>query len=257
MLARLTRLENAIFGNGTPTSASAQVIEKRLDASGSAGFNNQQNPFKYQMPPAVTSEASANNQLPTPNPPFEGRIKLPTRQEALDCFMAFNSSTFGFLPVMHGPTVHSMILNLYDGLESGAEAPQAAHAALLTSLAAASEVFTCTNSYDNEDLLSGEHKASGTTSKWLQSTLSLLHECQISTAPVCLEEVQARVVLSYVLSNTEGTSPRYRYLHGTCVSLGRELGLHVVDANTGSQSDGKSAREVKRRLWWYIASTDW
>ena len=218
----------------------------------------QQRSFKTQFPPAVTSEAPINNQLPAPNLTFKGCIKLPTRQEALDCFLAFNSSTFGFLPVMHGPTVHSMILNLYSDLESGAEPPRAAIAALLTSLAAASDVFSCTNSCDNGDLLSGDHEASTTTtSQWLQSTLSLLHECQISTAPVCLEEVQARVVLSYVLSNTEGTSPRYRYLHGTCVSLARELGLHVVDANTGSQSDGKSAKEVKRRLWWYIASTDW
>lgn len=77
-----------------------------------------------------------------------------------------------------------------------------------------------------------------------------------------LENVQALILLSFGIHHTETFSPRYRVLLAEAIAVSHSLGLHVVDrvpVRRGySKVDGDPVtQEIKRRVWWYLAATDW
>ncbi|KAJ9150594.1 hypothetical protein NKR19_g5203 [Coniochaeta hoffmannii] len=55
----------------------------------------------------------------------------------------------------------------------------------------------------------------------------------------------------------EGCSNRYRYLHNRALTVARAISLHLIDAPGQGTDDNDPLTEVKRRVWWHIASTDW
>lgn len=211
---------------------------------------------------ALTGASSSN----TPNHPqplvnqrthsFELHINLMTLEEALVLLHDFADSPLHLIPLIHEPTVRSTINKFYDDLaRPEAASPHPAHAALVLSLAA-----TCASFYhegcDTLYSFDGEDDAAEATLAWLNSALNLLDQSQRSLS-YCLEDIQARVILSYLLSNIEGCSFRFRSLHSTCVCVAHELGLHLVDRPRSNQVDDETTKEIKRRLWWYIVSNDW
>lgn len=79
-----------------------------------------------------------------------------------------------------------------------------------------------------------------------------------------LEDVQAYILMSLVTYHLDGFSARGRLLSTTALSIARELRLHQLDAEnessaTENETDPRSLvdREVKRRVFWHIVSTDW
>jgi hypothetical protein len=57
--------------------------------------------------------------------------------------------------------------------------------------------------------------------------------------------------------NLEGLSKKYWLLHSTAITLARDLSIHVLDHPARVRSKNLIENEVKRRLWWYLATTDW
>ena len=74
---------------------------------------------------------------------------------------------------------------------------------------------------------------------------------------LALETVQGIILLSFVLSNTEGVSLRYRSLLSTGLLLSRELGLHRIDHESNAATANTIRAEIGRRVWWYLVATDW
>ncbi|TVY69302.1 putative transcription factor lepB [Fusarium oxysporum f. sp. cubense] len=77
-----------------------------------------------------------------------------------------------------------------------------------------------------------------------------------------LDNVQALILLSFGIHHTETFSPRYRVLLAEAIAVSHSLGLHVVDRvsvrRDHSKVDGDPVtQEIKRRVWWYLAATDW
>ncbi|KAF4631567.1 hypothetical protein G7Y89_g6564 [Cudoniella acicularis] len=77
-----------------------------------------------------------------------------------------------------------------------------------------------------------------------------------------LENVQAMLILQFLINHIEAFSPRYRALLAEAIAVSHSLGLHLIDSTTtkGSLSqDGTDpvTQEMKRRVWWYLAATDW
>ncbi|KAL5619778.1 hypothetical protein FOVSG1_002000 [Fusarium oxysporum f. sp. vasinfectum] len=77
-----------------------------------------------------------------------------------------------------------------------------------------------------------------------------------------LDNVQALILLSFGIHHTETFSPRYRVLLAEAIAVSHSLGLHVVDRvpvrRGQSKVDGDPVtQEIKRRVWWYLAATDW
>lgn len=53
---------------------------------------------------------------------------------------------------------------------------------------------------------------------------------------------------------------RARSLHGAALTVARDIGLHKIDSPDRRPVQGKDGvvmTEIKRRLWWHVASTDW
>ncbi len=74
------------------------------------------------------------------------------------------------------------------------------------------------------------------------------------------------MLLADLIYNTEALSFRFRYMQNCAVAVARELSLHLVDspsrprpaaAAAYPRDDDATTREIKRRIWWHLASTDW
>ncbi|KAK1460760.1 hypothetical protein CMEL01_15057 [Colletotrichum melonis] len=192
----------------------------------------------------------------TPSIDSEGRLStwLMTQEEALLLLQDFLDNPFHLLPILHPTAARSMIVNFYCILSRGGE-PNSAHAALILGIAATSAFFFTEGSKANGTFESLE-EATHTAIAWFRSSLNILEKSHANTW-VCLEEVQARSILAYLVYNMEGCSARFRFLHGCSLSSAREMSLHLIDSPGSEQRDEEAAKEIKRRVWWHITATDW
>jgi hypothetical protein len=55
----------------------------------------------------------------------------------------------------------------------------------------------------------------------------------------------------------KGLSKKYWLLHITSITLARDLSIHVLDHPARPKSKNVIENEVKRRIWWFLATTDW
>ena len=55
----------------------------------------------------------------------------------------------------------------------------------------------------------------------------------------------------------KGLSKKYWLLHTTSITLARDLSLHVLDHPARPKSKNMIENEVKRRIWSFLATTDW
>ncbi|KAK5057569.1 hypothetical protein LTR84_011569 [Exophiala bonariae] len=96
---------------------------------------------------------------------------------------------------------------------------------------------------------------------WTNSALEML-EISRRTSAGQIEDVQATILLSFLLYHLEGFSVRTRGLFSSALCAARELSLHKIDG-PGIRSSEFRAREdpvyleVKRRIIWHVVATDW
>lgn len=184
-------------------------------------------------------------------------VDLPSREEAVALFQDYlDNSDFRFGNVMHSPSVQAMIGKVYARLRQGHRIDLGS-AALILSVCAASAFFWDQDrqvpahfSFESEDHAAAQSHA------WRGVAWDLLDQAQRASSH-SLDALQARLVLADVVYNLEGTTSRFRYIHGCARAMAYELKLHVVDLPGRESTDSPFLREMKRRLWWYIASTDW
>ncbi|KIW11166.1 hypothetical protein PV08_10466 [Exophiala spinifera] len=96
---------------------------------------------------------------------------------------------------------------------------------------------------------------------WANSALQVMG-CPRRTAAGGLEEVQAAILMAFLLYHVEGFSARSRRLLAGALSTARDMGLHKLDATSGPSSNSLRAAdpvdlEIQRRVWWHVVSTDW
>ncbi|KAK2060064.1 hypothetical protein LY76DRAFT_604275 [Colletotrichum caudatum] len=204
-----------------------------------------------------TPASIAPGQTPTDHSDIRLEAWLMTHEEALLLLQDFVDNPFHLLTIIYAPAARLIIDNFYRGLASSEE-PNPAHAALILSIAASSAFFYHENSKSRNSFASTE-EATQTALNWLKSALNILEKPRTSHSN-CLEEVQARSVLSYLVYNIEGCSAFFRFMHGCSLVTAREIGLHLIDSPSSSaQQDDVITREIKRRLWmlgWMGGPTD-
>ncbi|KAI2631141.1 hypothetical protein GGS21DRAFT_523452 [Xylaria nigripes] len=283
ILSRLDSLERAVFGGGDNSTSSSKIrFKSSAAASKQAANNNSPLPSSYQnterqqaaklldstytrdhhsiatqpnrprfhVASASSHSKQAPGSCPTGRPAF-----LMTREEALLLLHDFCENPFHLLPIIYEPSARSLINTFYTQLEQGNEGCPTA-AALILSIASTSASFF-NNNAKQSGVFSSTEVATETSLIWTQTALNILEDSQFS-ADVSLEGCQARAILAYVVSNVEGCSARYRFLHSCSVAIARDMSLHLTDSTvTAGGSDDLPTKEIKRRLWWHLASTDW
>ncbi|KFY43014.1 hypothetical protein V494_02133 [Pseudogymnoascus sp. VKM F-4513 (FW-928)] len=209
----------------------------------------------------ITKVSSYVYQNPT-SPSSPGEITkciwLPDYYEANSLAQKYLSDITYIHHVVHTPTVTKVIDEIYEDL-SKEISPKVGHIALLLSIIA-SATYSWTSRDSNKVFLTvGD--ADRQCPSWIKATLDVLEYSRRIT-PGAIEDIQATIIVAFVVSNLEGVSPRYRNLISTAITLGREILLHRIDhpSNSGlaviSPADSIRA-EIGRRVWWYITATDW
>lgn len=158
------------------------------------------------------------------------------------------------------PTVRSLLKTFYLRINQD-ESVLPGQAALLISIFAIGVYFY--QPFDNSEVATTTQATTHLSKVFSVAALNALDYSRQSTSGT-LEDAQAYILMSFVAYHLDGFSARGRLLLTAATSIARELRLHRLDANNESSVVGSETnirllidREVKRRVFWHIASTDW
>ncbi len=136
---------------------------------------------------------------------------------------------------------------------------QSSHVALLLSIFASTAYYW--NMHDEvSPLFSTCKDANQAALTWGKAALDVLDYSRRTTSG-SMEDIQATIVMGFLVLSLEGFSARSRSLMTTALIIARDLSLHRIDAQRHGQqintSDDQIEIEIKRRVWWHIVATDW
>ncbi|KAB8239309.1 Zn(II)2Cys6 transcription factor [Aspergillus alliaceus] len=134
--------------------------------------------------------------------------------------------------VVHIPSSRLLLEDAYKQLSLGSS-PEPGHVALLLSIFASTAYML---------------EAKAADSLFLN---------QANAVSCSIEDVQAAIILSFIIFNIEGFSSRFRTTSSSALIMARDLSLHRIDADTFRDNEDPVQIEIKRRIWWHMAATDW
>lgn len=187
-----------------------------------------------------------------------GTIWLPTKAEALSLLKYYMDNVHYLHPVVDALAVRRMVEAVYTYPVRVYR--EAAHIALLLSIFATTGYLW--SSRENDELLvfSTTKVANLASSAWSDAALDVADYSR-RTSSGSIENIQASIIIEYLIYNNNGFSATCRVLHSNTITMARDLSLHRIDIphrrhKTNSKAD-MAEDETKRRIWWYVASTDW
>lgn len=161
--------------------------------------------------------------------------------------------------VIYESHIRTMIDDIYSKLNDAEQLVAGQLALLLAILASATAIYQ----YFPPDapLELSNSDSSQASLVWTKAALDLLGTSQ-RTSEGRVEDIQATILLSFLLYHLEGFSARTRSLFASSMSMARELSLHKIDAPGSQSSDllvhtDPVSLEMKRRIFWHVAATDW
>ncbi|EAU38550.1 predicted protein [Aspergillus terreus NIH2624] len=212
-------------------------------------------PFKVGPISQLLENVSATQNEAAPWPPS---VQLPTRDEAINLFQYFLDNVQYLHPVFQPHSLQRVIDAVYTPPDTPVQSKVADIALLLSILASASHLWRPQRSKCLIFLSAKE--AASMSLIWSNAALDILEYSKRTTA-ASIEGLQAAIVISYVIYNSQGFSPMFRSLHGNMIMMARDLTLHKTDSpRRKGETDPPPSQieaDVKRRLWWHIAATDW
>ncbi|OAA80082.1 Transcription factor [Akanthomyces lecanii RCEF 1005] len=205
--------------------------------------------------PALLENVSATRNEAGPRPP---NFQLPTRDEAMTLSQYFLDNVQYLHPVFQPHCLQRVIDAVYMHPHAQVQSKVADVALLLSMIASASHLWRPQRSKCLVFLSAKE--AASMSLIWSNAALDILEYSKRTTA-VSIEDLQATIVISYVIYNSQGFSPMFRSLHSNIIMMARDLSLHKTDSPRKNREADlppfQIEADVKRRLWWHIAATDW
>ena len=193
-------------------------------------------------------------------PARPGCVLLPAKEDCLS-LLDHLLHTSHFLPItIHLPSARSTIDDICSpALDANEPAPvKMAKAAFTLSICAMSAFCWEKSDTTASPLFNSTEDAVQQARVWLRATWDLLDQLRWGPSSGSFLEVQASMNLGDLIYNIEGCSSRYRYLHSHTISIAHEMSLHLIDApSLRRNTEDSHLTEVKRRVWWHIASTNW
>ena len=198
--------------------------------------------------------------VPEHDLPSDTIVTLPAYAVASLLFQSYEANVSHLCHILHIPTARSLLKIFYLQL-SRSESVAPSQAALLLSIFAIAAYFY--QPFDDSIVATTKHDAMELAKVLSRSALDVLDYSRRNTS-CTLEDIQANILMSYVAFHLDGFSARGRLLSTAAASIARELRLHQLDADHESNASDNETnirvlidREVKRRVFWHIASTDW
>lgn len=161
--------------------------------------------------------------------------------------------------VVHRPSVRALVNELYDDLHQN-QPIKTGQVSLLLAILASTTSFWSVRDMDDSPFSSVE-QANEQSMSWAEAAFETLDYSR-HTDCESIEDVQAMLILLFVVCNRVGIRAQARHLLFTAISVARELCLHRIDHPHNSEfanalpPDSVRA-EMGRRIWWYLVSTDW
>lgn len=186
-------------------------------------------------------------------------VTLPDREEALALLGHYARLASHMHYVVYLPNVRIMLDQVYDRMDND-EPCEHGHVALLLSMFA-----TTSNIWTHENgvacIFDSMVEATQCSTIWAEAAVAVLKQ-MYNSGSNSLEQVQASVILGFAMLTKEGLSARSRWLNHAATIAARDLSLHVLDGEKERARRAKSPEdgiqlEMKRRLWWHLASSDW
>lgn len=187
------------------------------------------------------------------------QVQLPPKEEALDLYQIYITYLGPFQQILYEPHMRDVIDHVYF---------QVSHVSLTTAPRGASLLFSVLATAVLLGPYQGSIDSMGFTIRERLKRCALY----IRAAMDCLEQarrrmehrfddVQAIVILFFLINHIEAFSPRFRNLMAEAFAVARILGLHQIDAQVrrgqSVNEDSPVVKEMKRRVWWYLVATDW
>lgn len=210
------------------------------------------------MQQVLTSTSSLRVDNTRSFPGFAKTIWLPTQREAVQLFENYVKNIDYLQHVLHTPSVRRLLDEVYIKLAEP-QPVEPCHVALVLSIFA-STAYYWTSRNDHDLLFVTLDDANQASLLWSKAALDLLEHSRRTTCG-SIEDIQATVILSFLVLNLEGLSATSRSLMRTALIIARDISLYKVDAHhherrSNHQDDGIEI-EVKRRVWWHVVATDW
>ncbi|KIY02593.1 uncharacterized protein Z520_01058 [Fonsecaea multimorphosa CBS 102226] len=200
-------------------------------------------------------QISLDSERPPRFQPASNSLCLPPEEEASMLLDHYFKYIDNLQHVVHVQTVQKTMRNLYASLEQGLFVSPS-EVALLLSIFASSLALSVYFLGDMQPTFSAL-EATQASAFWVNMTQEVI-ESSRRTAARKLEDIQAAIILGFLLFHGEGFSTRARCLFSTAAAMARDLSLHKIDApgNAASQQNALEA-EIRRRVWWHVVATDW
>ncbi|KAG0158695.1 hypothetical protein PDIDSM_6214 [Penicillium digitatum] len=242
-------LETIVMGHRVPSAVPATLRAELLQHREPIRSLSQQNTTpRYQFPPLCERSASRENPATIHLPSY-----LPPLVEALSLFRYYCKYLDFQYHLIIPSHVEQQIETIYK-LVARNESINFAHTALLFAITAAALYYKLLiESPEHAEPFSQEHT--------FLAGAALIQSNYIPNPS--LEGLQATMVIGHHLSNMNvPSSVSSLFVHRSFVSQATGMGLHLVDcprvvAERSANGFDKTKIELKRRLWWDLATYDW
>ena len=181
---------------------------------------------------------------------------LPSRKQAIFLFEFYVKNIIPFCYIIHVPTVDCMLNTVYTRLENNQQ-PQHNHVALLSTIIALGAYFAPPSSRSHFNGTEAKHFSY----QWIFVAQRALLAANYISEPT-LETLQSIILIAQHLLLNTGPMATSRTLMASALIGAQHLSLHRLDSpankklRESTQVDWIDI-EVKRRIWWHLASTEW
>ncbi|ERF74080.1 hypothetical protein EPUS_08128 [Endocarpon pusillum Z07020] len=154
-------------------------------------------------------------------------VWLPTQDEALRLLENYCNNIEHLQHILHAPSVRMLVNDVYAHIIEN-KPVQSGHVALLLSIFASTSYYW--NIRDQISLLFPSSEESNQAAlMWGKTAFDVLDNSRRTTSGA-IEDVQATIVMYFLVLSLEGSSARCRSLMNTALVIARDFSLHRIDA---------------------------
>lgn len=181
---------------------------------------------------------------------------LPSRAQGQTLLDYYVDHVNWIYQIIHVPSVQSILDTTYTKIEQN-QVPEYSHVALIATIFTLSAYFSSPQS----NLYIHHTEAKRLAYRWLSVAQEALAASNCLSVPT-IEALQSLILISQHLMPNIGAIATLRTLASTSMYTARAMGLHKIDspANKARRKNTEVdwvTIEVKRRIWWHLAASDW
>jgi hypothetical protein len=186
-------------------------------------------------------------------------ISLPAKEETLLQLQVYLDYVGHFQHIVYEPHVRQLIEAVYSQVSHASTTAVPRGMALIFSILSIS-VMTNPLHGNLDSMISMIPDRLRISARYMRAAFDCL-EWSRRRMDHTLENVQALVIMGFLINHIEGFSPRYITLVAEAFTVARILSLHQIDApankrkHQGVETD-VIVQEIERRAWWYLVATD-